>query len=429
MAKLTKRIVDAAEPDGRDWVLWDDEIKGFGLRLRASGAKVYLVQYRAGQGRRAPSRRYTIGRHGSPWTPDAARREAKRVLGLVAAGADPAAERKEKRRTEQDALTVREVAERWLAEHVEAKRKPRTATEYRRLLRHTILPQLGDRKIAKLTRADVARLHDANRHAPYVANRCLAVISSMANWAEVRGLRPEHSNPCHKIEKFKEQGRERFLSPRELQRLSRALDRAERSGAASVWAVAAVRLLVLTGARLNEILTARWEWIDLAGGTLALPDSKSGKKVVHLNAPAAAVLAALPRLPGNPHVICGANPGAHLVNLEKPWRRIRKAALLADVRLHDLRHSFASVAVAGGATLPLIGALLGHSQPSTTHRYSHFASDPLKAAAEQVGERIAAAMARPAAAPSILRSGKAKIAGVSGLAREVSRDDLKKCGP
>jgi integrase len=391
--RITKRVVDAAEPDGRDRVLWDDEIKGFGLRIRPSGVKVYLVQYRAGHGRQARTRRYTIGKHGSPWTPDAARREAKRVLGLVAAGTDPGGERQEQRSAEKAAPTVREAAERWLAEHVEAKRKPRTAVEYRRLLDKNILPTLGDKKIAALKRADVAKLHDTNRHAPYVANRCLAVLSSMANWAEVRGLRPEHSNPCHKIEKFKEQGRERFLSARELQRLSRALDRAERSKAVSAWAVAAVRLLVFTGARLSEILTARWQWVDLAGGTLALPDSKTGKKVIHLNAPASAVLSALPRVPGNPYVICGVRPEHHLVNLEKPWLRIRKAALLPDVRLHDLRHSFASVAVSGGATLPLIGALLGHMQPSTTQRYSHFAADPLKAAAEQIGERLAAAMA------------------------------------
>jgi integrase len=391
--RITKRVVDTAEPDGRDRVLWDDEIKGFGLRIRPSGAKVYLVQYRAGQGRRAPDRRYTIGKHGSPWTPETARREAKRILGLVAGGGDPAGERQENRSAEKAAPTLREAAERWLAEHVEAKRKPRTAVEYRRLLDKNILPTLGNKKIAALKRADVAKLHDANRHAPYVANRCLAVISSLANWAEVRGLRPEHSNPCHKIEKFKEQGRERFLSPRELQRLSRALDRAERSRAVSVWAVAAVRLLVFTGARLNEILTARWEWIDLGGGTLSLPDSKSGKKVIHLNAPAVSVLSALPRGADNPYVICGVKAGSHLVNLEKPWRRIRKAALLDDVRLHDLRHSFASVAVSGGATLPLVGSLLGHSQPSTTQRYAHFAADPLKLAAEQIGERIAAAMA------------------------------------
>jgi integrase len=159
-----------------------------------------------------------------------------------------------------------------------------------------------------------------------------------------------------------------------------------------LWAAGAVRLLIFTGARRNEILEARWQWVNVERGTLSLPDSKTGGKTIHLNAAALNVLAGLPRLDGNPFIICGGKPGARLADLEAPWRRVRKAALLNDVRLHDLRHSFASVAVAGGASLPLIGGLLGHRQPQTTARYAHLAADPLKAAAEAVGSRIAAAM-------------------------------------
>jgi integrase len=256
-----------------------------------------------------------------------------------------------------------------------------------------ILPALGAKKMVALTRSDVAKLHYAHRATPYYANYALRVLSSLCTWAEVHGFRPEHTNPCRKIEKYKEHSRERFLSPRELYRLARVLAVAERCGAVTPWTAGAIRLLIFTGARLNEVLTARWDWVNLTEGTLALPDSKTGKKVIHLNPPALDVLVALPRLEGNPHVICGAKPGAHLVNLEKPWRRVRKAALLTDVRLHDLRHSFASVAVAGGASLPLIGGLLGHAEPGTTARYAHLAADPLKAAAEAIGARIAAAMA------------------------------------
>jgi integrase len=156
---------------------------------------------------------------------------------------------------------------------------------------------------------------------------------------------------------------------------------------------AAIRLLVFTGARLNEVLTARWDWLDIPAGELRLPDSKTGAKVIHLNPPALAVLAALPRAAGNPFLIVGGKAGRHLVNLEKPWRRVRKAALLNDVRLHDLRHSFASVGAAGGLSLPLIGGLLGHSQPATTARYAHLAADPLKAASAAVARQIEAAMA------------------------------------
>jgi integrase len=395
---LTKREVDAAKPGGRDRCLWDAEVKGFGLRVRPSGVRVYILQYRAGIGRQAPLRRYTIGKHGAPWTPEQARREAKRILGEVAAGEDPAKQRRDERIAEKEAPTVRYVSEQWLAEHVEAKRKPRTAFDYRRLLNSVILPTLGAKKMAALTRADVARLHYARRATPYEANHALRVLSAMCNWAEVHGFRPEHTNPCRRIEKYREHSRERFLSSKELRRLGRALAVAERSGAVTPWTAGAIRLLVFTGARLNEILTARWEWVSMTEGTLALPDSKTGKKTIHLNPPALDVLAALPRLEGNPYIICGAKPGAHLVNLEKPWRRARKAALLDDVRIHDLRHSFASVAVAGDASLPLIGGLLGHTQPQTTARYAHLATDPLKATAELVGNRIAAAMAGGATA-------------------------------
>ena len=402
VVNLTKREVDAAQPREREWCLWDGQLSGFGLRIRPSGVKTYVVTYRAGHGRQAPIRRYTIGRHGAPWTPEQARREAKRVLGEVAAGKDPAKQRQRTRQADKEAPTVREVAEQWLAEHVEAKRKPRTAHNYRKLLNGVILPALGAKKMTALTRADVARLHYARRSTPYQANCALRALGAMCAWAEGHGFLPEHGNPCRRVEKYKEHPRERFLSPRELYRLGRALRVAERCGAITPWAAGAIRLLLFVGARRSEILSARWEWVDLQHGTLSLPDSKTGRKTIHLNPPARDVLAGLPRLDGNPFIICGGKPGEHLVNIAKAWQRVRKAALLDDVRLHDLRHSFASVAVAGGLTLPLIGGLLGHRQPQTTARYAHLAADPLKAAAELVGSRIAAAMAGGAKANVVM---------------------------
>jgi integrase len=179
-----------------------------------------------------------------------------------------------------------------------------------------------------------------------------------------------------------------MLSPAELARLGEALSSYE----GSPYAVAAVKLLVFTGARLGEILGLEWEWIDLERGEARLPDSKTGAKTVHLPPPALAVLVELPRHERNPHVIVGGRPGAALVNLEKPWRVIRAAAGLDDVRLHDLRHAFASVAASSGMGLPIIGKMLGHTQAATTHRYAHLASDPVKAAAATVAAKIAAAM-------------------------------------
>jgi integrase len=429
--KITKRSVDALKPapDGGEAVLWDAEVKGFGVRIQRGGGKSYVIHYRAGTGRDAPLRKLTIGKHGSPWTAETARKEAKRLLGLVENGADPAADKSDRK----GAPTLAELGERFLGEHVEAKRKASTAREYRRLLERVILPALGSRKVADITRRDVERLHQVRRNTPTEANRMLACLSTAFTAAERWGLRPDGSNPCRHVEKYPQRRRERFLSPAELARLGDAL-----AAGGSPYAIAAVKLLVFTGARLGEVLGLRWEWIDFERGEARLPDSKTGAKTLHLPPPALAVLAELPRLDGNPYVIVGAKEGASLVNLEKPWRAIRDRVTLGiwrdsgderiatlfaelfrkldraptadefrkaagerqivlpvgftDVRIHDLRHAFASVAASSGMGLPIIGKMLGHSQPATTARYAHLASDPVKAAAAATADKIAAAM-------------------------------------
>jgi integrase len=219
----------------------------------------------------------------------------------------------------------------------------------------------------------------------------------MFNLAERWGLRSDGSNPCRHVEKFKEKKRERFLSSEELSRLGNVLAKAEQGGKELPSVIMAIRLLILTGARLSEILGLRWEWVDFEQGCLRLPDSKTGAKLIPLSRPAYEILENAPRLVGNPFVIPGAKEGEHLVNLNKPWRRIRKLAGLKNVRLHDLRHSFASVAASSGMGLPMIGALLGHKEVATTQRYAHLANDPLKAAADMVAEKITEAMNKPIA--------------------------------
>ena len=225
-----------------------------------------------------------------------------------------------------------------------------------------------------------------------MANKCLALLSKMFNMAERWGWRSEGTNPCRHIDKYKSQPHERFLSENELARLAEALAAAEKDETETPFVVAAIRLLIFTGARMGEILSLEWAQVDFDNTMLFLPETKTGKKVVYLSAPALKALANVPRIDGNPFVICGARDRAHLVNLHKPWARIRKSAGLEDVRIHDLRHSFASTAAAGGLSLPIIGKLLGHTQAATTERYAHLAADPLRAANEAIGQRIAAAM-------------------------------------
>ena len=372
LRKITKTLVDALTPDE---LAWDAEVKGFGIRCQRRD-RVYVLKYRA-SGRQ---RWYTIGKHGSPWTPDTARREAKRILGLVAEGKDPA----DKKKTDRSAPTVAGLAERFLADHVAAKTKARTGIEYRRLVERIVMPELGRLKVDNVVSSDIERLHLQYRATPYQANRLLALLSKMFNWAGRRGDR----NPCIGIQRFAEHKRRRYLSSAELTRLGTAVEQAEAERFTSPFVVAAIRLLIFTGARLSEILTLRWDQVDLERGWLNLADSKTGAKTVYLNAAARRLLSSLPHLADNPFVVPGERQGRHLVNLEKPWRRIRDLANLPDVRLHDLRHSFASVGAGAGFGLPIIGALLGHTQAATTQRYAHLAADPLQHAADLIGQRL-----------------------------------------
>lgn len=394
--KLTKARIDKAtyqgtSHQGRDgrkkWsrhVLWDDDVRGFGLRLTPKGRKVFIVSYRAG-GRK---RQMTIGAYGV-LTLQQARDKARRHLAEVIEGRDPLAERQ----AAADAETVKELAARYLTEHAEAKKKPSSVRNDRQMNRDYVIPKLGSLKVAAVTRQDVAALHHALREKKFTANRVLALLSKMFNLAEKWGLRPDGSNPCRHVERFREERRERYLTPEELARLADALATEETEGSGP-HATAAVRLLLLTGCRLREVLQLRWEDVDLSAGLLRLVDSKTGAKVVYLSAPARAVLANLPRTHGFRFVIEGKNPESPRYDLNKPWRRIREQAGLKDVRIHDLRHSFASVGAGLGLSLPMLGRLLGHSQPATTARYAHLAADPMHEAADRIAAELTAAMER-----------------------------------
>ena len=411
--RLTKRAIDQAKPLPKPYFVWDGELKGFGARIDPGGAKTFAVRYRPkGHGASAPKRFITIGRYGA-LTVDEARNRAKEILGAVATGADPAADLALRR----SASTFKEIADLFLREHVGPKRKMSTAQDYESLLTTYAIPALGNRKAEAVTRAEVARLHDQLKDKPYQANRLLAVIGSLYTFAERRGLVPESRNPAKKIEKFPEERRERFLTPEELERLGAAIREGETVGIAwredgdapkskhlakeenqrtllSPDAAAALRLLLFTGARLREILHLRWEHVDLGRGLLLLPDSKTGRKTIVLNRPALEILQAHPRT--GSYVIRGTHPDRPRTDLKKPWSAVCRRAGLQGVRLHDLRHTFASIGAGASLGLPIVGKLLGHSQAQTTARYAHLDADPLLRAANLIGERIESAMNPPA---------------------------------
>lgn len=398
--KITLESVKALKPGD---TIWDDELKGFGCRCQKSG-KYFILKYTINQRQRF----YTIGEWSGALTPKQARREAEILKGQIRQGLDPMAEKDKQKKIP----LVKDGFDRFL-EHIEAKCSKKTYVEYRRLYEKLIKSEIGNYKIDAVTKTDIARLHHSNKKSPYQANNILKLLSSFFSWCEEYGHRTDGINPCRKIKKFKEKKRERLLSEQELFNLAAAIKQYEEDhkyvkdqphkkvkndypefNFTMSFVVAAIRLLILTGARRNEILTLQWKEVDFQNRLIRLQESKTGQKTIYLSAPAMQILSDIPRIQGNPYVICGKKEGAHLVNIKDPWREIRENAGLQDVRLHDLRHNFASTAVVTGHHLKVIGSLLGHSDTKTTERYAHLANDPLQTANEAIGNRIQAAMSQ-----------------------------------
>jgi integrase len=445
MPKITKRHVDSLKPKKNDYFIWDDDLPGFGMRVWASGHKVYVLQYRdAGNA----TRRLVIGEHGT-YTPDQARAEAAAQRAMVLASrrdpslTDPAQNRRKAKLTAKARLvepTVAELAEAFLA-HAEAKLKPSTVKEYRRLLGITPIrrgetkgkPRIGELRlalgrfrVAEVTRAQVSKIHLGMKSRPYMANRALAALSALFTYAEAQGYRDDLVNPCKGVVQYREHRRERLLSDAEYAALGRALRVAEETGLplppnrqrrdasgatakhrpkafdvpkpANKIGIAALRFLILTGWREGEALTLKWSDLNSDRGTATLLETKTGRSERELGAPALLLLEELRTLRknGNPYVFFGAKEKAHFADTARLWDCVRYSAGLADVRLHDLRHGYASVGLASGLTLPVIGALLGHTDVATTSRYAHLADSARKRAADLTAGAIAAALGRSA---------------------------------
>ncbi len=391
---LSRQSVDRLPVADREIVYWDRHLPGFGVRVYATGSKVYIAHARSG----GKTRRVTIGRHGA-WSTERARREAGALIADIKAGRTPG--RPGADSASATGPTIAGLADDYMTRHVALRCKPSTQRSCRHILDRFLLPRFGALRVGEITPDHVAALHYRLRETPIMANQTVSLLSRLFLRAAASGNAPPGGNPCRFIRKYPARSRERFLSEQEYDRLGAALDELEGAGRVLASAAAAIRLLMLTGCRRNEILTLKWEDVDLEHDELRLRDAKTGARAVPLSPTARGVLTAIPRQPGNPWVIFGREPGTHLANLNSSWQVARREAGLEDMRLHDLRHSFASRALALGESLPTIARLLGHSQIQTTARYAHLARQPVKTAAATVADSLADDMGPAPGAPSI----------------------------
>lgn len=387
--KLTKRACEAAAATGSGWsVVWDSEIRGFGLRVRGAGTRAFVVFYRTRDGRK---RLHTVGRF-PEMTVDQARQEARRLLVDAMQGGDPAGERQRVRRSP----TIAQLAEVYLDGY--ARPRKRTWKDDAQRIRDYLIPEWGGRKAESIRRADVSALHRkiGERSGQYAANRALALISHMLGWAERQGMLPEgHPNPARGVERFRERSRDRWLSPDEVRKVVSAVE-----AEPNPYVRAYFWLSLMTGCRKCELLFARWVDVDLERGVLRLPETKNGRShEVPLAGHAQQVLQALPRRAGSPYVFAGRAPGSVLsvAAIDKAWRRIRAAAGAKDARLHDLRRTVGSWLAQSGVSLHLIGHLLNHKSPTVTNVYARFANDSARAALEHHATAVLAAVGLGAA--------------------------------
>jgi integrase len=392
--KLTDRIAKsaAAPVDGKaQRIDYDTEVKGFGLRVTKGGARSFILNYRV----HGVERRYTIGSY-PDWGVSAAREEAKRLKRLVDQGRDPMGERHD----ERAAPTVNELVDRYLVEHAPRKRE-RSRQEDESLIRQWIRPELGNKRVADLRHADIEKLHHkiTAHGTPTRANRTAALLSKAFSLAVRWEMRPD--NPVKGIERNTEEKRNRYLAGDELRRLTEALAVYPNQGAAN-----AIRLLLLTGARRGEILGATWDQFDLEEGVWTKPAALTKQKKLHrvpVSAPVRQLLAEMRGAADRRAAETNREPSpflfpaqrrarqgpGHMVEVKGAWRAICKQAGLSGVRVHDLRHTYASILASAGLSLPIVGQLLGHTQPGTTSRYVHLYDDPLRAATERIAAVIA----------------------------------------
>ncbi len=379
MPKLTKKLVESSLPREKDYVIWDDEIKGFGCRIYASGYKTYVFFYTS-----PTTKVYTylkIGVHGN-YTVDLARDKAKKWCADIAKDIDPKAIKKAKEVAEQKSVIFEKFWQVFTEKYIKQNHKPSTINRDASRIKLYILPFFGKKPIVEIERRDVLEFKDSLSNG--TSTKCLRLLTTAFNQAELWEYIPLNTNPCRSIPKHPDKKMENYLTDEQLKKLEKTLLEREIAGIVSPYTISALRLIIYTGCRKGEILSLQWEEIDLTHNCLRLKDSKTGKRVIPLNDIAKGIILNIEKQANNPYVFCGDKPGTHLVAIQKTWERIRKQAGLPDIRIHDLRHSFASFAINNGVDLIELKGLLGHASVKTTERYIHLTNKKLLDATNRV---------------------------------------------
>lgn len=396
-SRLTKTIVDEAKPKAIRYHIQDSEIPGFSLKVEPSGSKIFVLDYRSGGGgRRAPKKRIKIGKYGV-FTVEQARNKAKEYLASIVLGGDPAAIRDNARGKN----LFQNVVARYLTEYVPHHNKPSTVKGKKHVLNGAVMPHFRNMYVEDITRKDIQEWHGKLHKTPINANRGLAFLSHMMTVCEDWEIRPQNSNPCLGIKRYRENKRERYLSESELRRLISTINQCEEDGSEERSMMIFFRLMIYTGARQGELLTAKWEYVNFEESRLDLPDSKTGKKKINLCPEAVEEIKKLERMVGNPYLFPAyfvgvpEKLGRHHSPPDEMWHRILKKAEIKDFRKHDLRHAFASFAIMAGLTLEEIGQLLGHLTPQTTKRYAHLVDSHRETLSKAVGSQISSIIQQP----------------------------------
>lgn len=395
--KFTKRTLEAIPTTDKRQHFFDDDFTGFALRVSEVGKKSFYYTYRIGKGRGSDKKWIMLGAFPA-MTVEQARQKCKEMAAAVLQGVDPSQEIRE----EKTAILISDALDLFIEEYV-AKLKSGTVSYYNTIINAHLKPKFGRTRARDLRYPEIARFHTSMKDRPYAANRSVNILSVFLNWCELHGYREKNSNPCQQVSLYKEEKRMEFMDEDVLSRLSDALMTMENNWAErkltggkrtsetidtiTPQAAAAFRLLMFTGARKMEILSLKWSYISLELGIAKLPDSKTGFKVLQLPAPALAVLESIPR--SSEFVFPAESATGHMANLKGAWNALCAFAGLEGWRIHDLRHAFASVMVNSGASLPIIGKILGHTQTGTTQRYAHLQENPARKAAEEAAAKIA----------------------------------------